>query len=365
MMLKLHSVRAGMFLGLAVALSWTGNSAFGQEGDQPPPETPPAAQETQADPAPPAADKSLDELLAEWATMDGQLKTAEAAAQADGAADEVRQAYIDLVNQAYTLIDQIKTAAVAELTKDPQNEKARNTIVGIMVNASRKADGDAEVLALAEKLLESGTTADWLTPVLDSPRLTPFGKDLFAEIQIRQKERQADDLPRVKLTTTKGEIVLELFENEAPNTVANFISLVKLKFYDGLKFHRVVEGFMAQGGDPKGTGEGGPDYRIKCECYEANARKHYTGSISMAHAGRDTGGSQFFITFRATSFLDGRHTVFGRVVSGQEVLDKFIRNYTEAGPIPGSDADSIVTAEVIRDRGHEYVPVKVGSEAPK
>jgi len=178
------------------------------------------------------------------------------------------------------------------------------------------------------------------------------------EAQIREAEAKADDLPRVLLSTNKGDIEIELFENEAPNTVANFISLVKNGFYDGLTFHRVLSGFMAQGGCPTGDGAGGPGYEIPCECYQPNYRKHFRGSLSMAHAGRDTGGSQFFLTFLPTSFLDGKHTVFGRVIKGFDVLGKIQRRDPQ---MPGQPKpDQIVEAKVLRDRGHEYTPKKVG-----
>ena len=178
------------------------------------------------------------------------------------------------------------------------------------------------------------------------------------EQAIREKEAEADDLPRVKLTTTKGEIVLELFENEAPQTVANFISLVDKKFYDGLTFHRVLPGFMAQGGDPTGTGGGGPGYNIYCECKKENFRRHFRGNISMAHAGLDTGGSQFFLMFGPKSRLDGKHTVFGRIIEGMDVLEEIQRRDPDAEP-PLPKPDSIIEAEVIRKRDHEYVPTKV------
>src|SRR5207249_11793952 len=142
-------------------------------------------------------------------------------------------------------------------------------------------------------------------------------KDLWAkEKAIREAEAKAGDLPRVKLTTTKGVIVLELFENEAPETVGNFVNLVENGKYDGLTFHRVLKSFMAQGGDPKGDGSGGPGYHIYWECYQPDYRRHFQGSLSMAHAGRDTGGSQFFLTFKQTPHLNGRHTCFGRVIEG-------------------------------------------------
>jgi peptidyl-prolyl cis-trans isomerase B (cyclophilin B) len=154
--------------------------------------------------------------------------------------------------------------------------------------------------------------------------------------------------PLVELDTTKGKIVLELFEDEAPNTVANFVTLVEDGFYNGLNFHRVIEGFMAQGGCPTGKGTGGPGHNIKCECKRADAKKHTRGVISMAHAGPNTGGSQFFITFNPTAHLDGVHTVFGQVTEGLDVVAEL--NVTDRGESP----DSITTATVTRKRDHEY-----------
>jgi len=111
------------------------------------------------------------------------------------------------------------------------------------------------------------------------------------------------------LTTSAGEIVLEFWPDVAPGHVENFKKLAKQGFYDGTCFHRVIKDFMIQGGCPTGTGSGGPGYKIKCEI---NSQKHTPGTLSMAHAGKDTGGSQFFITHTATPHLDGVHTVFGR-----------------------------------------------------
>jgi cyclophilin family peptidyl-prolyl cis-trans isomerase len=191
-------------------------------------------------------------------------------------------------------------------------------------------------------------------------------RDLWAKEQaIRAAEAAADDLPRVKLTTSKGDLVVELFENEAPQAVANFITLVKQGFYDGVTFHRVLGCFMAQGGDPEGTGSGGPGYAIRCECYQPNFRHHFRGSLSMAHAGRDTGGSQFFLTFVPTTHLDGKHTVFGRVIDGIEVLGELQKRSPTGNPT--SDAalpapDRILKAEVLRDRGHEYAFEKLPAQ---
>jgi len=119
-------------------------------------------------------------------------------------------------------------------------------------------------------------------------------------------------LKKAVIETEKGRINLELFDEDAPGTVENFVKLAEKGFYDGLTFHRVIPGFVIQGGCPKGNGTGGPGYTIKCEV-DNNPNKHLCGSLSMAHAGRDTGGSQFFICHAPQPHLDGVHTVFGRV----------------------------------------------------
>jgi peptidylprolyl isomerase/peptidyl-prolyl cis-trans isomerase B (cyclophilin B) len=117
-----------------------------------------------------------------------------------------------------------------------------------------------------------------------------------------------------------GEIRIEFYPDDAPKTVENFVALAKKGFYDGLRFHRVVPGFVAQGGDPKGDGTGGPGYKIKAEF---NKQKHLRGSVAMARsADPDSAGSQFYITFGPQPSLDGQYTVFGRVVSGMEHVDK-------------------------------------------
>ena len=120
--------------------------------------------------------------------------------------------------------------------------------------------------------------------------------------------------------TAKGSIVCELFAKDAPKTVNNFVFLAREGFYNGTKFHRVIENFMVQGGDPTGTGRGGPGYKFEDET-KGNPHKHQVGSLSMANAGPNTNGSQFFITHVVTDWLDGKHTVFGQVTSGQNVVD--------------------------------------------
>jgi peptidyl-prolyl cis-trans isomerase B (cyclophilin B) len=143
-------------------------------------------------------------------------------------------------------------------------------------------------------------------------------------------------MKKVHFETDKGEIVAELFEAEAPGTVANFVGLVSgskewtepktgkkvsKPFYDGLTFHRVIADFVIQGGCPVGNGTGGPGYKIKCET-TGEKQVHNPGSLSMAHAGKDTGGSQFFICHSRLPHLDRKHTVFGQVTSGMDVVNR-------------------------------------------
>jgi peptidyl-prolyl cis-trans isomerase B (cyclophilin B) len=130
----------------------------------------------------------------------------------------------------------------------------------------------------------------------------------------------AQKVYRVTIETDKGDIKLELYPEHAPKTVNNFIFLAQEGFYDGVLFHRVISDFMIQGGDPTGTGRGGPGYKFEDEVAE-NPLRHETGVISMANAGPDTNGSQFFITHSPQPHLDGMHTVFGKVVEGQEVVN--------------------------------------------
>lgn len=133
-------------------------------------------------------------------------------------------------------------------------------------------------------------------------------------------------MTRAIMETDKGTISIDFFDADAPNTVKNFVELVNKGFYDGLNFHRVIPNFMIQGGCPKGTGTGGPGYTIKCEI---NENKHVAGTLSMAHAGKDTGGSQFFICHSPQRHLDGVHTVFGQtndmdVVNSIKAGDKIL-----------------------------------------
>jgi len=134
------------------------------------------------------------------------------------------------------------------------------------------------------------------------------------------------------IITSRGTIVAELFDQEVPNTVANFEKLANSEFYDGTRFHRVISNFMVQGGDPYSrdandprVGTGGPGYKIKCET-DRNVHRHVAGTLSMAHAGKDTGGSQFFICHSPQAHLDTVHTVFGQVKDGMDVVNAIRKN---------------------------------------
>jgi peptidyl-prolyl cis-trans isomerase B (cyclophilin B) len=177
----------------------------------------------------------------------------------------------------------------------------------------------------------------------------------------RKETPMTEPLPQVTMQTSKGNLVLELAEDDAPNTVANFISLAEKGFYDGLTFHRVIPNFMIQGGCPLGTGTGGPGYVIADEFSPPRGRqtsrsvepageaagprlRHTRGVISMANAGPNTGGSQFFITHVPCPHLDGKHAVFGRITSGMDVVDSIRKG------------DRILKVTVDRKRNHPYQP---------
>jgi cyclophilin family peptidyl-prolyl cis-trans isomerase len=160
-------------------------------------------------------------------------------------------------------------------------------------------------------------------------------------------------LPRVKVKTQRGDFVLELLEDHAPNTVANFISLAEKKFYDGKVFHRVIKDFMIQGGCPQGTGTGDAGYRFADE-FKGNPNKVVKYALCMANAGPNTNGSQFFIvTATACPWLDGKHTVFGKVVEGQAVVDAIGATKTGAGDRPVKP-EAVLAVEVLSKRDHPY-----------
>ncbi|MCL5018763.1 MAG: peptidylprolyl isomerase [Candidatus Pacearchaeota archaeon] len=153
----------------------------------------------------------------------------------------------------------------------------------------------------------------------------------------------ANQTTKVKLETNHGDIVIELY-SDMPITAGNFKKLVEQGFYDGTIFHRIIDGFMIQGGDPTGTGMGGPGYEIKDE-FKGN-QKNARGTISMANAGPNTGGSQFFINLVNNNFLDGKHPVFGKVIEGMDVVDEIAKVDTDGNDKPLENV-VIISASIV------------------
>ena len=165
---------------------------------------------------------------------------------------------------------------------------------------------------------------------------------------VSAKEKGAKNMNRIAVfETNMGTFEIELFEDKAPNTAKNFIDLAQKGFYNGLIFHRVIDGFMIQGGDPEGTGMGGPGYNIKDE-FHKDLKHSSEGILSMANAGPNTGGSQFFITLDKTPWLDGHHAVFGKVIKGMDVVKKIGRTKTGFNDRPVKDV--IMEKVTIKDK---------------
>jgi peptidylprolyl isomerase len=158
--------------------------------------------------------------------------------------------------------------------------------------------------------------------------------------------KMANSETKVKFETNRGDIVIQLYDKEMPVTTGNFKKLVNEGFYNGIIFHRVIDGFMIQGGDPTGTGMGGPGYKIPDEFTETELDANNRGTIAMANAGPNTGGSQFFINLADNNFLDGRHPVFGKVVEGMNVVDAIGKVQTDAQDKP-LETIKIIKASIV------------------
>jgi cyclophilin family peptidyl-prolyl cis-trans isomerase len=263
--------------------------------------------------------------------------------------DEVNEYLFAYLTSLVQTDDYEKAAKMVKLLADKGfKHKYFDLVSGLSYFGIADFDNAKKYLTLAKDANETDETGSRYLDLIDSHNYAELWQK---EAALRAAEDKAGDLPKVKLSTSKGDIVVALLENEAPIATANFISLVEKGFYDGTQFHRVIPGFMAQGGDPKGDGSGGPGYTIPDECFESDHRNHFRGSLSMANTGeRDTGGSQFFLNFLPTAHLDGKHTVFGRVIEGQDVLAKLQRRQ------PGDNlpADTITKATVVSKRAHAY-----------
>lgn len=333
----------------------------------------------------------FDRVYGQWKEMMANLAELNSKYQTAGEAQrpQIEKEYNEESARGMKLAEQLKEATLAAFAADPKDKEVSD-LMTVMARSAFLQDDYEEVSRFTQPLLKykvneplvSWFAANAALGLHDFNNVVPLVQkalagnpnkklqedaqgvvasatataDLWpAEQKIREREAKADDLPRVKLQTSKGDITIELFENEAPNTVASFISLVEKGFYDGIIFHRVLPHFMAQGGDPTGKGNGGPGYRIKDEFDNPGARMHFRGTLSMANTGQpNTNGSQFFLTFRPTPHLNGRHTVFGRVIDGFEVLPKITR--IDPQEPTGVTPDKIVKATVIRKRDHQYKP---------
>jgi cyclophilin family peptidyl-prolyl cis-trans isomerase len=304
--------------------------------------------------------------------------------------DKIRQQFNELLARGNQLLPELQRAGIKAYEAAPNEDRELTRFLVKMLLDNVERDQYAMGLEIGKSLIANNCLADEIYeptgvayfalhdfPAAEetlkkaqsagavtgkSMALLPAAQEYIElwkkEQELRAAEAEADDLPRVRLKTTKGDIVLELFENEAPGTVGNFISLVENGFYNDLTFHRVLPGFMAQGGCPNGDGSGGPGYNIKSEYGKENARMHFRGSLSMANTGRpNSGGSQFFITFQPTPPLNNRHTVFGRVIEGMDVVDSLTRIDPESDD-PQPEPDKIIEATVERKRDHEYLPDK-------
>jgi len=247
------------------------------------------------------------------------------------------------------------------LADDPQAilDRAR-----CLKNLNRYAEA-TEVLATRDgEAADAVATASQATAL--EVELEGLAEDWTAEASLLAAEAEADDLPRIAIDTDRGRIVLELFEDQAPYTTANFIELVESGFYDDTAFHRVLPGFMAQGGDPNTRpgadgvpGNGGPGWTIPDESVRSDKRMHFADRLAMAKPGDpenpgrakpNSAGSQFYITVVPTPHLDTDYTVFGRVLEGGAVSRGL------------QQGDRIRTATVLRKRDHDYTPVKLGVE---
>jgi cyclophilin family peptidyl-prolyl cis-trans isomerase len=348
----------------------------------------------------------FDKVFAEWKELLSTLQDLRAkyieTPRKGNLRQPIKQEYDELVKQGDQLEPKVIQAAVAAFPVIGDKRPQIGKFLAELLKYDVERDNYEQAVPIAKVLIENeydnprvynyGGIAALMTDDFDDAEkwlkegekqavLDVQGKQALAhleqsrdkweqEAEIREKEKKADDLPRVLLKTSQGDITVELLENEAPNTVANFISLVEKKHYDGLTFHRVIPHFMAQGGDPSGDGTGGPGYTIPDEVDKENYRKHFRGSLSMAKTqAPNTGGSQFFLCFVPTDHLDGLHTVFGRVIDGMEVLGRIRRTEPtpdkkdQFTPPTSKQLDRILEAVVLRKRKHEYVPKKTGDES--
>ena len=352
------------------------------------------ATDDNASPASNQSEESFEEVFAEWLALLKELRDLKErfGIVEDVELPEIRREYQEKLEIGRSYLPRLRDAGLrAYVANPPDADTELRRFLIMMAVDNVNTDQYESGLKIAKTMLDHGSKekvlydiggtaafganqfqlADQYLAEARSLELLKLGEPYFPAVavaqenweqeqQIRTAEAAADDLPRVRLETSKGDIVLELFENEAPDTVGNFISLVEKGFYNELVFHRVLQGFMAQAGCPEGDGTGGPGYTIFCESSKPGFRRHFAGSLSMAKTeAPHTGGSQFFLSFVPTPHLDGQHTVFGRVIEGMDVLAELQKRDPSDSAQLAIAPDKIIKAEVVRKRPEsQYLPNK-------
>ena len=321
-------------------------------------------------------------LHEQWLVLERELQTIAAEfSAAEPSRRTIPRARFDAkMREATDVLTRLRDEALAAYEATPNaDEELVKLLIGFMINDASQsraktsltgsfsvdeATGDElradwKALELAELLMSNGCDLKHFEAAASAPRLSLDQREIMEEALIRAQQVNAERLPQVQFDIVdsggqvKGSLVIELFEDDAPNTVANFINLVEQGYYNGHEFYRVLADFKAECGCPNGDGTGGPGYEIRDEIVPFESRRHFTGTISMANDGSpDSSGSRFILSLVRTSELDRTNTVFGRIVSGIELLgDLQLRNPDLAAQ---PNADRIDTATVIFKREHEY-----------
>ena len=248
---------------------------------------------------------------------------------------------------------------ISERGDDPTAGVTYEEVAYQAFRASFALQDYARAEMMLQKIEENGTR---LRPVYRQS-LADAKTTWERELLIRRLEKNTDDLPQVKIETSEGDILVELFENHAPQTVGNFVNLVEQGFYNDKPFYLVRPGDCARTGCVEGDGTGDVGYQIPCEHDREQIRNHFSGTLSMHNSGRDTGSSQFFITHQRKKEYDGRYTVFGRVIEGMDVVYKLNKvDKTLYSRARGGEASKIIKATVVRKREHSYGPTRVAEK---
>lgn len=309
--------------------------------------------------------------------------------------NEYREKLRELIMEGSELHRAWTAAAIAEYREAPNDRKPLGDMLFRLLERNVESDRYDQMLELAQLLVDTGYDNPNLNRLMTLTAFASHDFDRFkqyaakmieqgdelteeyqliylniaqveeawnAELAARESDAKGEPLPRVLIRTTKGDIEVELYENQAPETVGNFINLVEQGFYDNHSFYRALKHFMAQTGCPDGDGRGGPGYFIRNEAKRPDHRTFFTATLGMALAQHpDTGGSQFFITFVPTPQLNNNFTAFGRVINGIDVLASLNRldpEKKEEG-VPPVTPDEIISIEVLFKRDHPYVPNKI------